>query len=156
MDAYQSQKEILLNQERGQNNPILRAIYREFHQAIASTAFESVRAFGGGTGSGNIKEVILHCLRTNLFPNPWIDQTENAYTLTFADGTVSDLILFEEFLHLRRLGTALREFERVLRPRGRLIIFDPFISLLGLIVFGVSQREPIGWRDEISWNAPAG
>jgi SAM-dependent methyltransferase len=91
-----------------------------------------------------------------LFPNPWIDQVENAYALTFADATVSDLILFDVFFHLRHPGTALRECARVLRPGGRLIIFDPFVSPLGIILFGVCRQEPIGWRNEIIWNAPEG
>ncbi|RPH59180.1 MAG: class I SAM-dependent methyltransferase [Chloroflexi bacterium] len=109
-----------------------------------------------GSGIGNIKDVIPDCLRTDLFPNPWIDQVENAYALSFADGTVSDLVLFDVFHHLRYPGTALREFERVLRPGGRVLIFDPFISLLGLIVYGLLHQEPIGWRDYIDWFAPKG
>jgi SAM-dependent methyltransferase len=158
MDANQFQTDILLNQKRWENKPILRTIYRQFHQAIAlqlSNLPDSL-VVELGSGIGNIKEVIPHCLRTDLFPNPWIDQTENAYTLSFTDGSVSDLILFDVFHHLRHPGTALREFERVLRPGGRVIIFDPFISLLGLIVFGIYHSEPIGWRDEIIWNAPDG
>ena len=83
-------------------------------------------------------------MRTDLFPNPWIDQVENAYTLTFGDGEVSHLILFDVFHHLEHPGTALRECRRVAAPRGRLIIFDPYVSLTGRIVYGPLHHEPIG------------
>ncbi len=158
MDATQFQKDILLNQERWNKKPLLRAIYREFHTAIAAhlSGLENPLVVDLGSGIGNIKDVIPDCLRTDLFPNPWIDQVENAYALSFADGTVSDLVLFDVFHHLRYPGTALREFERVLRPGGRVLIFDPFISLLGLIVYGLLHQEPIGWRDYIDWFAPKG
>lgn len=158
MDATQFQKDILFNQERWQNKPILRTIYREFHEAIAKQLSElpNPLVVELGSGIGNIKDVIPHCLRTDLFANPWIDQTENAYELSFPDSTVSDLILFDVFHHLRHPGTALRECWRVLQPGGRLIIFDPFISLLGLIVFGVYHPEPVAWWNEIVWNAPEG
>jgi SAM-dependent methyltransferase len=158
MDANQFQKDILLNQERWNKKPVLRAIYREFHTAIAAqlSGLENPLVVDLGSGIGNIKDVIPNCLRTDLFPNPWIDQVENAYALSFADGTVSDLVLFDVFHHLRYPGTALREFERVLRPGGRVLIFDPFMSLLGLIVYGLLHQEPIGWRDYIDWFAPKG
>lgn len=156
MDASQFQKDILLNQERWNKKPVLRTIYREFHRAIAAqlSNLENPLVVEVGSGIGNIKEIIPNCLRTDLFPNPWIDRVENAYALSFADGTVSDLILFDVFHHLRYPGTALREFERVLRPGGRVLIFDPFISLLGLIAYGLLHVEPIGWRDYIDWFAP--
>ena len=55
------------------------------------------------------------CVRTDLFANPWIDQVENAYRLTFGDGEVSHLILFDVFHHLQHPRTALRECRRVAR-----------------------------------------
>jgi len=50
---------------------------------------------------GSIKEVIPDCVTTDLFPNPWLDRQENAYHLGFADGSVSNLILFDVWHHLR-------------------------------------------------------
>lgn len=158
MDIAQHQIEILENEKYWQRKPILRRIYREFHEEIAShlSALQPPLVVELGSGIGNIKEVIPHALRTDLFPNPWLDQTENAYSLSFGDETVSDLILFDVFHHLHYPGTAFKEFWRVLRPGGRVLVFDPFISLLGLVVYGLMHKEPIRWWQEIEWYAPAG
>jgi SAM-dependent methyltransferase len=139
-------------------NPTLRKIYREFHQLLAKEManIPGLKTVEIGSGIGNIKETILNCLRTDLFPNPWIDQIENAYNLSFSDESVSDLILFDVFHHLRFPGTVLKEFWRVLAPRGRVIIFDPALSLLGLIVFGCFHPEDLGVCRPIIWFAPDG
>ncbi len=158
MDIRQHQTEILENEKYWQRKPILRTIYHGFHEEIARhlSSLDSPLVVELGSGIGNIKEVIPHALRTDLFPNPWLDQTENAYALSFGDETVSDLILFDVFHHLRYPGTALKEFRRALRPGGRVLVFDPFISLLGLVVYGLLHKESIHWRQEIEWYAPAG
>ncbi len=150
--------EIQANLESWEEKPLLRRIYREFHQLIASKALPSERGITVelGSGIGNIKEVIPHCLRTDLFPNPWIDQTEDAYRLSFADATVANIILFDVFHHLRYPGNAFAEFRRVLVPGGRVIIFDPCMSALGAVVYGLLHHEPIALNDEIRWQAPAG
>lgn len=157
MSVDRHQQEILLNYEYWQKKPILRVIYRAFHRLIAAqlSGLPEPLVVELGSGIGNIKEVIPGCLRTDLFPNPWLDQVENAYQLSFDDESVSDLILFDVFHHLRYPGTALREFRRVLRPGGRVLIFDPCISALGMLVFGALHPEPVAYRDAIVWDAPA-
>lgn len=156
MDIQRFQDEILENQRYWQKKPILKKIYHGFHRSIAAhlSGLPGSLVVELGSGIGNIKDIIPDCLRTDLFPNPWIDQVENAYKLSFADGTVSDLILFDVFHHLHYPGTALHEFERVLRPGGRVIIFDPCMSLLGFLVFGLLHQEPVAWQDKIVWTAP--
>jgi SAM-dependent methyltransferase len=149
-------KEIHINIENWKRKPLLRDIYKSFHEMIQSQLTSQVSGVVVELGSGiaNITEVIPHCIRTDLFPNPWIDRVENAYALSFEAFSVSDLILFDVFHHLRYPGSALKEFHRVLATGGRVIIFEPCISLLGFLIYGPLHKEPIGYREEIQWNAP--
>jgi SAM-dependent methyltransferase len=148
--------EIHENLRHWEQKPLLKRIYHEFHKLIAKATLPADAGITVelGSGIGNIKDVLPHCLRTDLFPNPWLDQTENAYCLSFADKSVANIILFDVFHHLEYPGAAFKEFERVLVPGGRVIIFDPCMSLLGLLAYGVLHHEPIALRDPITWMPP--
>jgi len=144
------------NQEYWNRKPILRTLYGDFYRLITKhlSNLPTGKIVELGSGLGNIHDVIPDCIRTDLFPNPWIDQIENAYKLSFADQAVSNLILTDVFHHLKYPGTALNEFERVLQKGGRVILLEPCISALGLIVYGALHAEPIAITKEIEWCAP--
>lgn len=150
----QHNTEIHLNQASWDEKPLLRSIYRDFYRRIADAALPPSAGLVVelGSGIGGIRDVLPHCIRTDLFQNPHIDQVENAYALSFKDQTVGTLILFDVFHHLQYPGAAFREFERVLVPGGRVIIFDPCVSLLGLLVYGALHHEPLGLRAPITWD----
>jgi SAM-dependent methyltransferase len=146
------------NYEYWNQKPLLRTLYGDFYRLIAKklSNLPDSKIVELGSGLGNIHEFIPNCLRTDLFPNPWIDQIENAYQLSFADESMSDLILTDVFHHLKYPGTALKEFSRVLRMGGRVILLEPCISALGLLVYGVLHDEPIAVTKKIEWHAPEG
>jgi SAM-dependent methyltransferase len=148
--------EIQRNLLSWQRKPVLAAVYRDLHEKIAAHLMTGSAAVSVelGSGIGNIRDVIPNCVRTDLFPNPWIDRIENAYALTFADASVANLILFDVFHHLRYPGSALEECWRVLVPGGRVILFEPCLSLLGYCVYGALHPEPLGLRAPIEWAAP--
>jgi hypothetical protein len=146
------------NQEYWNQKPLLKTLYGDFYRRIAShlSNLPESKIVELGSGLGNIHEVIPNCIRTDLFPNPWIDQVENAYQLSFAAESVSDLILTDVFHHLKYPGTALKDFFRVLRKGGRVIMLEPCMSALGLLVYGILHDEPIAVTKNIEWDAPEG
>lgn len=145
-DIAEHQRQIEENLRYWRAKPVLREVYREFHLLIAAqlSALEG-ETVEIGSGIGNIKEVIPHCVRTDLFPNPWIDRRENAYGLSMKDGSVSNLILFDVFHHLQYPLQALDECHRVLRRHGRLIVFDHAMSLAGLFFSKFLHHEKEGF-----------
>lgn len=150
--------EIRRNRDAWQRKPRLQGIYREFYRLIAKRLTQ--RTPGAtvelGSGIGSIKEVIPLCVTTDVFPNPWLDQQENAYRLSFADGSLANLILFDVWHHLRYPGTVLRECHRVLAPGGRIVIFDPAASWTGRFVYHFFHHEPVGLKQPLNWDAPEG
>lgn len=156
--AEQHNIEIQSNIKAWDRKPILREIYQDFYRQIAARIDPQVPGpvVELGSGMGRIKDIIPECVTTDLFDNPWLDRRENCYKLSFADGSVSHLILFDVWHHLRYPGTALGEFHRVLAPGGRLILFEPAASWVGRLVYHFFHHEPVAVRDPITWKAPAG
>ena len=144
------------NHEYWLRKPLLRLVYADFYSYIQQhlSKLPNSKIVELGSGLGNIREIIPDCIRTDLFPYPWIDQIENAYQLSFEDESISDLILTDVFHHLQYPGTALKEFDRVLRKGGHVIMLEPCLSLLGWIVYGIFHVEPIAVTKSINWFSP--
>jgi SAM-dependent methyltransferase len=155
MPIDQHNLEIQQNLHYWTSKPVLQAIYKEFYQLISNQVNNDIdgKIVELGSGIGNIKLQIPQAICTDLFKNPWIDQVENAYRLSFDDASVSNLILFDVFHHLQYPGTALKEFQRVLNTGGNVIIFEPAISLTGLLVYGLFHHEPVALLKKIQWEA---
>jgi SAM-dependent methyltransferase len=155
-DLSQHNEEIQENLQHWQAKPVLREAYATFYAEIAARlqGVPPGRLVEIGAGIGNLKTVLPECLATDLFPNPWLDQVENTYALSFADQSVAGVILFDVFHHLQHPGAAFAEIHRVLVPGGRLILFEPAMGLLGRLALGLFHHEPLGLRHAIEWDAP--
>jgi SAM-dependent methyltransferase len=151
----QHQAEIRENLASWRNRPLLQEIYAGFYRRILSCVDPSIpgQIVEVGSGIGNLKAHLPAALATDLFPNPWLDLVCDGYELPFQDGSLSHLVLFDVFHHLRAPNAFLKEARRALGNAGRLILFEPFISLGSLPAYGLFHHEPVGWGRKLDLSA---
>lgn len=149
-------QEIALNRRYWDTKPLLRSCYHSFYRALKSGCNQNtgLPTLELGSGIGAIKEVIPECITSDIFDHSWLDRRESAYSAGFPDASLGNVILFDVFHHLEFPGTALAEMARVVTPGGRLLIFEPDMSLLGRVVYGIFHPEPLGFGKVITWSAP--
>ncbi len=147
----QHQAEIQLNRQSWNQKPLLREIYRGFYGRILGEIDRGLpgRVVEIGSGIGNLREHYPEALATDLFENPWLDLTCDGYELPFRTGALSHLILFDVFHHLEAPVAFLGEARRALGEGGRVIVFDPYISMASWPAYGILHHEPVAWRQKI-------
>ncbi|MBM3883452.1 MAG: class I SAM-dependent methyltransferase, partial [Verrucomicrobia bacterium] len=148
----QHQVEIQRNRQVWARKPLLRRIYSGFYDRILKQVDVALpgRVVEVGSGMGNLKARCPGAVATDLFANPWVDAVCDAYELPFAAGTLSHLILFDVFHHLEFPRAFLREAHRTLVSGGRLLLFEPYLSLVSWAAYGLGHPEPVGWGLPIS------
>jgi SAM-dependent methyltransferase len=155
----QHQQEIGRNLLAWEGKPLLRRIYDSFYDRILPLIELGIpgRVVEIGSGIGNLKARLPDAICTDLFPNAWLDLACDGYELPFRAGALSHLVLFDVFHHLQWPAAFLKEARRALGENGRLILFEPFVSLASRPIYGWFHHEPIGSTGPIarSETAPA-
>jgi SAM-dependent methyltransferase len=152
MNVEQHQIEILRNKHAWESKRLLRTIYISFYNQITMLIDPVLKGkiVELGSGVGNLKSAIPYAICTDLFPNPWLDTVCSAYAMPFDSGSVSHLVLFDVFHHLERPNAFFKEARRVLIHGGRVIIFEPYISVSSKAVYGLFHHEPVAWNKPIN------
>ena len=152
IELAQHQIEIQRNRAAWEGKPLLRAVYAEFYRRILGLIDQGLAGaiVEVGSGIGNLRGQLPGAIATDLFPNPWLDLVCDGYDLPFEHRSVSHLILFDVFHHLRAPVAFLGEAQRVLAPGGRVILFEPYISAMSYPIYGLLHHEPVALRGEIS------
>lgn len=134
--------------------PLLRLAYGRFYKEIIESLQTALLGptLELGSGIGAFKTFHPSCITSDIFNTPWVDRVESAYHLSFEDESCANVIMFDVFHHLASPRTALADCRRVLKRDGRLIIFDQYISLFGLFVYGLFHHEPLCLFKKIEWS----
>jgi SAM-dependent methyltransferase len=125
-------------------NPALRICYREWYGIVRShlPSPDLGPWVEIGSGPGLAREFIPEMLLTDIVQAPWHDRQALAESLPFPAASVGALVLFDVLHHVGVPPIFFAEADRVLRPGGRIVLIEPYISPLSQVIYGHFHEEP--------------
>jgi SAM-dependent methyltransferase len=128
-----------------EQNPALRALYAEWYGRVAAELPQA--ALGPrlelGSGPGFARQFIPDLELSDIVRAPWHDREASAEALPFGDGTLGALVLFDVLHHLPNPRRFFAEATRALRPGGRIVMCEPYVSPLSYPVYKFLHDEPL-------------
>jgi SAM-dependent methyltransferase len=161
--ANQSESDVLdVRAEVWRQRPLLRTIYNEYfaemitHLATRQTQDLELRTQNLGLilelggGSGNFKEY-FHAhhagrgtlIASDVVPTVHCDLAADAQQLPFPDGSLDNIVMQDVLHHIPYPLRFLAEAQRTLRPGGRIVMTEPYISPFSRLVFKLAHPEPV-------------
>jgi SAM-dependent methyltransferase len=129
-------------------NPALRALYRAWYGRVAAEL--PPPALGPrvelGSGPGLARAFIPDLELTDVVQAPWHDREVSADALPYPDASLGALVLFDVLHHLPDPPRFFAEAIRALRPGGRVVLCEPYVSPLSYPVYKLLHDEPLDLR----------
>jgi len=129
----------------------------KYIHSLYETVFEHISTYiphgsavvvevGSGTGIG--AEFIHEMILTDLMFDASLDANCQSEYLPFRSNSVDVLVLKDSFHHIPNVDQFLREATRVLKDRGRAIIFDPYWGALAQLVYRFLHQEDFSTKTD--------
>jgi SAM-dependent methyltransferase len=135
----------------------LRTLYKRWYERVREKL--PPHALGPwvelGSGPGFAKGVIPELELSDVVRAPWHQHEVDAEALPFDEGSIGALVLFDVLHHLQRPASFFAEAIRVLRSEGRVVMCEPYVSVLSFPVYRLFHEERLDFTMEPLDGAPA-
>jgi SAM-dependent methyltransferase len=127
--------------------PLLARVYAPWFERLLAEAEPGARVVEVGAGPGTLRSFArerrpdLRWLATDLEPVPWNDVAADAGRLPVSGGSAQAVLGLDVLHHLPDPAAFFREAARVLGPRGRLALVEPWISPLSWPIYRFLHEE---------------
>jgi len=123
------------------NRPELRKVYQEWFEQLFLAAGEAQPVVEIGSGPGFFKEFCPRLFSTDVIKNLWLDVVCDAAQLPFLNGSIGGIVMLDVLHHLPNPLEFMNEAARVLRPGGRLVMIEPWITSLSYLLYRFLHHE---------------
>ena len=122
---------------------ILRVIYEEWYKKIIDNLSPvEGKTIELGAGSGNFKEYMPGVISADIDDCDWLDMCFDAHEMPFENESLANIVMIDVLHHLYNPVRFLREAERVLMKKGRIVMLEPFPSPFSLMIYKKYHPEP--------------
>lgn len=136
--------------------PLLRDIYQgyfnDMRQHFAPGA-SSTKPYGTtievGGGSGHFRAFDPDIIVTDVLPSPHIHLAADAMQLPFRDQSINNIVMLDVLHHIPLPLDFFSEAQRVLKPGGRIVMTEPFLSPVSSLCYWLSHPEPADMKTPI-------
>jgi len=121
----------------------LRQIYDEWYQRVAAaipTGREPVLELG--SGAGFLKEYVPGLIASEVFSSPGIDIVLNGRQMPLADATLRAIVMTDVLHHIPDVRGFFAEAARCVRPGGRIVMIEPWVTRWARFVYTHLHHEP--------------
>ncbi|MEQ8660031.1 MAG: class I SAM-dependent methyltransferase [Gammaproteobacteria bacterium] len=127
--------------DRWRDKPVLRLVYADLYRRMRAWVPPGpVLEVGGATGGvgAGLDDVV----RTDIQRVAGVDVVADAHLLPFADASFNAIVMVDVLHHVEVPLRFLREARRVLRPGGRIVVVEPYLSPLSRLFYRHFHPEP--------------
>lgn len=123
--------------------PLVRDLYAEWYTTILTRlAARPGTSIELGSGIGKLRDfaggrVVL----TDVQKTRWVDETVDAMALPHDDGSLANIVMLDVFHHLPDPARFLTEAVRTLTPGGRVVMIEPYCSLVSAPLYRRFHHE---------------
>lgn len=133
----------------------LRAIYEEWYEVIRS----SLPPEGGtvlelGAGAGFLRALVPGTVGSDVFVVPGVDVVLDGRHLPMAPRSLRAIVMTNVLHHIPEPVQFLAEAVRCLKPGGRIVMLEPWVSGWSSLVYRRLHHEPF-LPDSASWSIPS-
>ena len=124
----------------------LKKINLDFYSLIKSQLPDEKRkVIELGSGAGFMNELIPQTVRTDVFFHPYIQIVLDGAIPPFPDESLDAVVALNVFHHIPKIRSLLSNVSCILRPGGRFVMVEPWVTAWSKKVYTRLHQEPLDW-----------
>ncbi len=122
---------------------LLREIYQRWYATIRNSVHTSVGPILElGSGPGFLQDILPNVITSEILYCDHVTIVADAMRLPFKDETLGGVVMTDVLHHLPRVREFFKEASRCVRPRGRIVMIEPWVTPWSRVVYGKLHHEP--------------
>jgi SAM-dependent methyltransferase len=137
------------------SKPFLKAIYDEWYSLLA----KELPAGNGdvlelGSGAGFCDVYIKDLITSEVFPSPAVRLVVDGRHIPFDNGSLRAIVFTDVLHHMPDVRQFFSEAVRCLRPGGKILMIEPWVTTWSRFVYGNFHHEPF-LPEAQDWSFPS-